>query len=150
MNQDIYNIYENYKQIYVLEEGSMLDKIKAAIAATVILASGLQADDNRARMAKDKINKMSSQEITQTFPNTVKTVQQTNSETEQYRPKIDSVASLFLPWINAFGEIYNTKPEVKEQITNSVTTDLNNNKASENISSLLDVMGNLQKHSIPK
>lgn len=150
MNQDIYNIYENYKQIYVLEEGSMLDKIKAAIAAAVILTGSLQADDNRARMAKDKINKMSPQEITQTFPSTVKAVQQTDLEQNNANTKIDSTASLFNVFVSAWGQAFSSNPEIRDKLTNSVSSDIDQNKNAENVRALLDVVNNIQKQSIPQ
>lgn len=78
-NKDIYSIYENYKQIYILEEGSMLDKVKAIIAASVVLASGLHADDTEARMERNKIFSKSASELTTEYPKTVRAVQQSNA-----------------------------------------------------------------------
>lgn len=75
-NKDIYSIYENYKQIYILEEGSMLDKVKAIIAASVVFASGLHADDTKSRMERNKIFSKSASELTTEYPKTVRAVQQ--------------------------------------------------------------------------
>lgn len=77
-NKDIYCIYENYKQIYILEEGSMLDKVKAIIAASVVFASGLHADDTEARMERNKIFSKSASELTTEYPKTVRAVQQSS------------------------------------------------------------------------
>jgi hypothetical protein len=115
VNLDIINIYENYKQIYVLEEGTMLDKIKAVIAASVILASGLQANDNRARMVTDKIKNKTAQELSQEYPNTVKIVQtsETLNQASENRSKdsMNAVSAL----VGIFWEFMNQNPEFRDE-----------------------------------
>jgi hypothetical protein len=115
VNLDIINIYENYKQIYVLEEGTMLDKIKAVIAASAILASGLQANDNRARMVTDKIKNKTAQELSQEYPNTVKIVQtsETLNQASENRSKdsMNAVSAL----VGIFWEFMNQNPEFRDE-----------------------------------
>ena len=56
----------------------MLDKVKAIIAASVVLASGLHADDTKARMERNKIFGKSASELTTEYPKTVRAVQQSS------------------------------------------------------------------------
>jgi len=135
VNQDIYNIYENYKQIYVLEEGSMLDKIKAVIAASAILASGLQAEDNRARMVTDKIKNKTAQELTQEYPNTVRaaqtseTLKQTNNVGgNQSMNAVGAMVGIFLQFLNENPEFRNEALRIStEYMKEAKKAETNNN-----------------------
>ena len=52
------------------------DKFKAVMFACILFVSGLHADDNKARMERNKICNKSSSELTTEAPKTVRAVQQ--------------------------------------------------------------------------
>ena len=55
------------------------DKFKAVMVACILFASGLHADDDKARMERNKICNKSSSELTTETPKTVRAVQQSNA-----------------------------------------------------------------------
>ena len=60
------------------------DKFKAVLVTCILFVSGLHADDNKARMERNKICNKSSSEITTEAPKTVKVVQQSSvAKTEE-------------------------------------------------------------------
>ena len=54
------------------------DKFKAVMVACILFASGLHADDDKARMERNKIFSKSASELTTEYPKTVRAVQQSN------------------------------------------------------------------------
>lgn len=54
------------------------DKFKAVMFACILFVSGLHADDDKARMERNKICNKTASELTTEAPKTVKTVQQSN------------------------------------------------------------------------
>ena len=54
------------------------DKFKAVLVACILFASGLHADDTKARMERNKIFSKSASELTTEYPKTVRTVQQSS------------------------------------------------------------------------
>ena len=56
------------------------DKFKAVMFACILFASGLHADDDKARMERNKICNKTASELTTEYPKTVRAVQQSNAE----------------------------------------------------------------------
>ena len=54
------------------------DKLKAVMVAFILFISGLYADDDKARMERNKMFKKSASELTTEAPKTVRTVQQSS------------------------------------------------------------------------
>jgi hypothetical protein len=54
------------------------DKLKAVMVAFILFISGLYADDDKARMERNKIFKKSASELTTEAPKTVRAVQQSS------------------------------------------------------------------------
>ena len=55
------------------------DKFKAVMVACILFASGLHADDDKARMERNKICNKTASELTTEAPKTVRAVQQSNA-----------------------------------------------------------------------
>ena len=72
------------------------EKFKAVMFACILFVSGLHADDNKARMKRNKICNKSSSELTTEAPKTVKVVQQSSvAKTEEEYGAMD----LFLDFL---------------------------------------------------
>ena len=61
-----------------LFQAAVGDKFKAVMVAFILFVSGLYADDDKARMERNKIFKKSASELTTEAPKTVRTVQQSS------------------------------------------------------------------------
>jgi len=55
------------------------DKFKAVMAEYILFVSALHADDNKARLERNKILSKSASELTTEYPKTVRAVQQSNA-----------------------------------------------------------------------
>ena len=55
------------------------DKFKAVMFACILFVSGLHADDDKARMERNKICNKTASELTTEYPKTVRAVQQSNA-----------------------------------------------------------------------
>ena len=87
------------------------DKFKAVMFAYILFVSGLHADDDKARMERNKICNKMAPELTTEAPKTVKTVQQSNviKTAEEH-----DVANLFL-------ELLQLATQKNPQLTSEMT-----------------------------
>ena len=85
-----------------------MNTVGAGIVASVIFASGLQADDNRARMVKDKIKNQSASELSQEYPSAGKNAQSSevlkkasNENRSQIMEGVSALVEMFWSFLNA-------------------------------------------------